>query len=219
MKPRVLSALGIGAGALVVWISSRMNWVTIEAFDDKSGSVTQSIVGATWSTEIMALALALLAAFAAALVLKRMGRRIIGGISALIAVGASLSPLALLTQDPDAERARTLLTSGVASQKANSGTLLSDWAEIINITTHPLAAVVAMIGCALALVGGVVLAMRPGEDTAKSNQYERKQARAEKIHTDLAQDPDSGRVMWDALDEDIDFTETTQKSKETPGQS
>lgn len=150
MKPRVLSALGIGAGALVVWISSRMNWVTIEAFDDKSGSVTQSIVGATWSTEIMALALALLAAFAAALVLKRMGRRIIGGISALIAVGASLSPLALLTQDPDAERARTLLTSGVASQKANSGTLLSDWAEIINTTTHPLAAVVAMIGCALA---------------------------------------------------------------------
>ncbi|PST75439.1 hypothetical protein I919_10130, partial [Corynebacterium glutamicum ZL-2] len=77
----------------------------------------------------------------------------------------------------------------------------------------------AMIGCALALVGGVVLAMRPGEDTAKSNQYERKQARAEKIHTDLAQDPDSGRVMWDALDEDIDFTEKTQKSKETPGQS
>ncbi|ALC06271.1 hypothetical protein CDES_09415 [Corynebacterium deserti GIMN1.010] len=218
MKPRVLSALGIGAGALVVWISSRMNWVTIEAFDDKSGSTTQSIVGATWSTEIMALALALLAAFAAALVLRRTGRRIIGAISALIAIGASLSPLTLLTQDPDAERARTLLTSGVANQKANSGTLLSDWAEITNITTHPLAAVVAMIGCALALVGGIVLAMKPGENTAKGNQYERKEARAQKIHTDLQEEPDSGRVMWDALDSDIDFTENPRSDGKTPGQ-
>ncbi|ANE04349.1 TIGR02234 family membrane protein [Corynebacterium crudilactis] len=218
MKPRVLSALGIGAGALVVWISSRMNWITIEAFDDKSGSITQSIVGATWSTEIMALALALLAAFAAALVLRKMGRRIIGILAALIAVGASLSPLGLLTQDPDAERARTLLTSGVASQKASSGTLLSDWAEITTITTHPLAAVVAMFGCALALIGGIVLAMRPGADTVKSNQYERKQARAEKIHTDLKEEPDSGRVMWDALDEDIDFTQNPQGDQEKPVQ-
>lgn len=216
MKPRVLAALGIGAGALVVWISSRMNWVSIEAFDDKSGNTTQSIVGATWSTEIMALALALLAAFAAALVLKKTGRRVIGVLAALIAIGASLSPLGLLTQEPDAERARTLLTSGVASQKASSGTLLSDWAEITNITTHPLAAVVAMLGCALALVGGIVLAMRPGENTAKSNQYERKEARAQKIHTDLKEEPDSGRVMWDALDEDIDFTENSQSSKENP---
>lgn len=216
MKPRVLAALGIGAGALVVWISSRMNWVSIEAFDDKSGNTTQSIVGATWSTEIMAFALALLAAFAAALVLKKTGRRVIGVLAALIAIGASLSPLGLLTQEPDAERARTLLTSGVASQKASSGTLLSDWAEITNITTHPLAAVVAMLGCALALVGGIVLAMRPGENTAKSNQYERKEARAQKIHTDLKEEPDSGRVMWDALDEDIDFTENSQSSKENP---
>ncbi|NLZ57174.1 MAG: TIGR02234 family membrane protein, partial [Corynebacterium sp.] len=37
MKPHVLSALMIGAGALVVWISSRMNWITVDAFDDKSG--------------------------------------------------------------------------------------------------------------------------------------------------------------------------------------
>ncbi|MFP7364523.1 TIGR02234 family membrane protein [Corynebacterium callunae] len=219
MKPRVLSALMIGAGALVVWISSRMNWITIEAFDDKSGATTQSLVGATWSTEIMALALALLAAFAAALVLRRTGRRVIGVLAALLAIGASLSPLSLLTQDPDAERARTLLTSGVASQKANSGTLLSDWAEITSITTHPLAAIIAMIGCALALVGGVLLAMRPGVDTVKGNQYERRQARAERIKADLEEAPESGRVMWDALDEDIDFTDKPESTNKSPGQS
>ena len=129
MKPHVLSALMIGAGALVVWISSRMNWITVDAFDDKSGAITQSLVGATWSTEIMALALALAAACVAGLVLRRMGRRIIGIISAVVAVAASLSPLGLLTGEPtaeDAERARTLLTSGIASQRANSGTLLSE---------------------------------------------------------------------------------------------
>lgn len=219
MKPRVLSALMIGAGALVVWISSRMNWITIEAFDDKSGNTTQSLVGATWSTEIMALALALLAAFAAALVLKRIGRRVIGVVAALLAIGASLSPLNLLTQDPDAERARTLLTSGVASQKANSGTLLSDWSEITSITSHPLAAVVAMVGCALALVGGILLAMRPGVDTPRANQYERRQARAERIHADLEESPESGRVMWDALDEDIDFTDKPDSTNKSAGQS
>ncbi|WP_293950648.1 TIGR02234 family membrane protein [uncultured Corynebacterium sp.] len=221
MKPHVLSALMIGAGALVVWISSRMNWITVDAFDDKSGDITQSLVGATWSTEIMALALALAAACVAGLVLRRVGRRIIGIISAVVAVATSLSPLALLTGEPtveDAERARTLLTSGIASQRANSGTLLSEWAEITDLSTHPLAAVVALIGCALALFGGVLLAMRPGTNPVQASKYERRQARAEKIRTDLQQAPDSGRVMWDALDEDIDPTDNTGGRGKTAGQ-
>lgn len=221
MKPHVLSALMIGAGALVVWISSRMNWITVDAFDDKSGAITQSLVGATWSTEIMALALALAAACVAGLVLRRMGRRIIGIISAVVAVAASLSPLGLLTGEPtaeDAERARTLLTSGIASQRANSGTLLSEWAEITDLSTHPMAAVVALLGCAFALFGGVLLAMRPGVNSVQASKYERRQARSEKIRNDLEQAPDSGRVMWDALDEDIDPTDNTGGSGKTAGQ-
>lgn len=211
MKRHVLSALLIGAGALVVWISSRMTWITVEAFDDKSGATTQSLVGATWSTEIMALALALAAACVAGLVLRRTGRRIVGGLAAVLAVGASLSPLSLLTGEAtaeDAERARSLLTSGVASQRASEGTLLSEWAEITDLSTHPVAAVVALIGCALALFGGVLLTMRPGADGVQASRFERRQARADKIRTDLEQAPDSGRVMWDALDEDIDPTDT-----------
>lgn len=222
MKPRVLAALMIGVGALVVWVSSRMNWITVEAFDDKSGSSTQSIVGAVWSTEIMALALVLAAACVAGLVLRSLGRRIIGVISAVVAIAASLSPLALLTGEAtaeDAERARTLLTSGAASQQANSGTLLSEWAGITDVSNHPLAAVVALIGCALALFGGVLLAMRPGTDPAQASRYERRQARAEKIRTDLETAPDSGRVMWDALDEDIDPTDTSGGSGKSTGQS
>ncbi len=218
MKPHVLSALMIGAGALVVWVSSRMRWITVDAFDDKSGQATQSLVGATWSTEIMALALVLAAACVAGLVLRRGGRRVIGIVSAAVAVGASLSPLSLLTGEPDAQRAHQLLTSGIASQKANSPTLLSEWAEITNITTHPAAALIGIVGCALALFGGVLLAMRPGANTVKGNQYERKQARAEKIRTDLAEAPDSGRVMWDALDEDIDPTDNPTGPNKTPGQ-
>ena len=212
MKRHVLSALLIGAGALVVWISSRMNWITVEAFDDKSGATTQSLVGATWSTEIMALALALAAACVAGLVLRRLGRRI---------VGASLSPLSLLTGEAtaeDAERARTLLTSGVASQRASEGTLLSEWAEIMDLSTHPAAAIVALIGCALALFGGVLLAMRPGVDSVQAGRFERRQARADKIRTDLEQAPDSGRVMWDALDEDIDPTDTSGGRGKITGQ-
>lgn len=214
MKPHVLSALLIGAGALVVWISSRMPWMIVDAYDDKSGETTQSIVGATWSTEIMALALVLAAATVAGLVLRRFGRRIIGIISAIVAIGASLSPLALLTGEPDAERAHQLLASGIASQKASDPVMLSEWAEITNMTIQQGAAIVALLGCALALFGGVLLAMRPGANTPKSNQYERKMARAERIQSDLEEAPESGRVIWDALDEDIDPTEDAKE----PGQ-
>jgi uncharacterized membrane protein (TIGR02234 family) len=65
-----------------------------------------------------------------------------------------------------------------------------------------------MFGAAVALFGGVLLAMKPGTDSAKLNRYERKQDRAAKISRDLEAEPDSGRVMWDALDADIDPTDT-----------
>ena len=39
------------------------------------------------------------------------------------------------------------------------------------------------------------------------NKYEQETVRREKIRDDLESQPDSGRVMWDALDADIDPTE------------
>ena len=67
--------------------------------------------------------------------------------------------------------------------------------------------VLALIGAAIGLVGGVILAAYPGVDGPKRTQYERKQRRTAHIAAELAAEPDSGRVLWDAIDADIDPTD------------
>lgn len=206
MRSRIATLL-IGLGALVLWIGSRFTWLTVDTFDDKSGAATLGIPGATWSTEATAVVLLLLAACVAGFALRRTGRRIVGAVAALAAVGASWQPLVLLAGQPDPERARTLLTSGAASQRADAEVLISEWAEVTNLSVGVTGPVLALLGCAVALFGGVLLAVRPGVDSAQRNKYERKQDREAKIAEDLEETPDSGRVMWDALDADIDPTD------------
>lgn len=203
---RVAAAL-LGLGAAVLWAGSRTTWLTVEAFDDKSGAVSETIVGATWSTEATAVALLLAAACIAGFALRRVGRRVIGAVAALAAVGASWSPLNLLAGEPDAERARTLLTSGLSSQRASDPVALSEWAQLVEVQVNNFGPALTMLGCALALFGGILLVVRPGPDSAKLNKYERKKNREARIVDDLQAAPDSGRVMWDALDADIDPTE------------
>lgn len=205
IKPMQSSAL-IGLGALAVWGASRMPWLGVEAYDDKSGSKSLDVSGAMWSTETTAVALVLLAACIASFALRRAGRRLVGIVAGLAAAGGAWSPIHLLTTDPDRERVLSLLTSESASGHQKDGAALTGWAEITNLTTHTPAAALAIIGCALALFGGLVLAMNPGKDSAKKNRYERKQERSQKIRKDLEDAPDSGRVLWDALDADIDPT-------------
>ena len=126
----------------------------------------------------------------------------------------------MLAGEPDPARAKSLLTSGVATQNSSAPTTLSDWAQVTDLHVNALGPSLALLGCAVALVGGIVVAMRPGEDTPKRNQYETKAARREKLEEDLADAPESGRVMWDALDEGIDPTDMTggagSASEDTP---
>ncbi|WP_034990240.1 TIGR02234 family membrane protein [Corynebacterium halotolerans] len=202
--------MALGLGAAVLWIGSRFTWVTVEVFDEKSGPATLPIPGATWSTETTAVALLLAAACVAGFALRRLGRRLVGAIAALAAIGASWTPLNLLTGEggADPERARRLLTSGAASQRANAPVSITEWAEVTGLHTDATGAVIALLGCALALFGGVLLVIRPGTDSARRNKYERKRDREARIVQDLESTPDSGRVMWDALDADIDPTDT-----------
>ena len=190
MRSRIATLL-IGLGALVLWIGSRFTWLTVDTFDDKSGAATLGIPGATWSTEATAVVLLLLAACVAGFALRRTGRRIVGAVAALAAVGASWQPLVLLAGQPDPERARTLLTSGAASQRADAEVLISEWAEVTNLSVGVTGPVLALLGCAIALFGGVLLAVRPGVDSAQRNKYERKQDREAKIAEDLEETIDA----------------------------
>lgn len=201
MRTSRIAALLLAVSAAVLWAASRMAWITVDTFDDKSGDATNAIIGGLWSTEQTAVAMLLLAGSIAGFALRRVGRRVVGVISALAGIGVSWAPLGLLAGEPDPQRAHQLLSTGEEAK-------IAAWAEIANLDVTSAGPALAMFGAAVALFGGVLLAMKPGADSAKLNRYERKQDRAAKISRDLEAEPDSGRVMWDALDADIDPTDT-----------
>ena len=64
----------------------------------------------------------------------------------------------------------------------------------------------------LGLAGGVLLVARPGEDSPRQNKYEKETVRREKVREDLEEDPQSGRVLWDAISADIDPTDPDFRS-------
>lgn len=202
-----IGALLVGVGAVVLWIASRTTWLTVSVSDELAGPATHDLTGSVWSTEATAVALLLAVATLAALALRRVGRRLVGIAAALAAAGASWTPLNLLAGEPDSQRAHAILSSGAASQRASDPVTISSWAQVTGIDVLVFGPALALLGCAVALVGGVLLAMRPGTDSPKLNKYERKAARREKLEEDLRTSPDSGRVMWDALDEDMDPTD------------
>lgn len=202
------AALLLGIGALALWIASRSTWLTVSVDDDLSGPAVHELTGSVWSTEATAVALLLAAGAIAALALRRLGRRLAGFIAALAAAGASWTPFTLLTGEPDPQRAQAILASGAASQRASDPVSISAWAQVTAIDVSAAGPVLALAGCAVALIGGVIVMLRPGGDGPVLSKYERKAARREKLEEDLRTSPDSGRVMWDALDEDMDPTDT-----------
>jgi hypothetical protein len=160
----------------------------------------------------MALTLVLLAGVLAGLALRRTGRRIVAIVCALAAAGAAWSPISLLTSGADAERAQKILQGASANENAVDSAAISDWATVISTEVTKLGPVVAIIGAALAFFGSVLLAQNPGKDKVKaSSKYETPAARQEKLAEDLETSSDSGRVMWDALDSDIDPTDVGRK--------
>lgn len=208
---RGLSRLGAaltGGGAVLLWIFSRAVWVTAQYSDSLAGGGTAEVTGSEWSAETMAVALLLVVGTIGMLTLRRMGRRIVGGVSALAALGAGVSPALFLVNGPDAERVHTILTAGAdASQPGASPGAIAEWAELTSVSAHTAAPALALVGCALAAVGGAMAALRPGTDAPKLSKYEKDSVRREHIREDLDARPDSGRVLWDALDADIDPTD------------
>ena len=207
MKKSVLASLMLAGGAVVLWVSSRLAWLTVTADDDKAGTKTVTIHGASWSTELIAAAIMLAATAIAGLILRRTGRRIIGGLAAVVAAASSWVILQILVGGtPDAQRALAILSTNNTTS-ATKGAQLTAWAQITTIDVNTPPIILALIGAAIGLIGGVILAAYPGVDGPKRTQYERKQRRTAHIAAELAAEPDSGRVLWDAIDADIDPTD------------
>lgn len=213
MTSKRFAPLLMGLGALIVWLASRLQWMTVDYADDRSGDGTVSVVGAEWSTEVTAVVLLLLAGMVAGFALRRLGRRIVGTISALAAVAVTAAPLTLLVGNPDTERLKALLTYGgeeVAIGSTTGQAAIPEWAEITATQVSVAGPAIAVLGALLAAAGGILLAVRPGEDAVTVNKYEKASLRRERIERDLEAEPDSGRVLWDAIDADMDPTDESQ---------
>lgn len=208
MAPQKLGALLIGLGAILLGVFSRGTWLTVEYADELAGGGSVAVRGAEWSTETTAVALLLFVAAIAAFALRRVGRRVVAAVAALVAAGAAVPPAVLLTRGADEQRVHALLTAGsdTAQSGAGQAATISEWAEITAATVHPAGPIVAVVGCLVALAGAVLVVVRPGDDAPKMNKYEKETVRRERLADDLEAAPDSGRVLWDALDADIDPT-------------
>lgn len=201
-------AIAVGVAGALTWISSRMDWVRAEFVDDISGGGEASVNGADWSTETGAIAVLLLAGMVAAFALRRLGRRVIGAICAAASVGLAVPAVRLLTSGADPERVHALLTVGAdEAQQGNSAPAIAQWAEITSATTLVAGPGLALAAALLGLASGVLLIARPGEDSPRQNKYEKETVRREKVREDLEEDPQSGRVLWDAISADIDPTD------------
>lgn len=204
----------IGISGAALWAFGRMPWIEAEYIDELSGNGSAAVRGNEWSTEITAVAILLLAGMVAVFALRRTGRRIVGGVSAIAALAAAV-PAGLLLFDassPRTERIHTILTAGSdASQSGASSAALAQWAEITSATVQPLGPVLTLLGCVLGVIGGIMLVARPGADAPRQNKYELETVRKEKVRTDLEEDPTSGRVLWDAISADIDPTDPSQR--------
>lgn len=202
----LLSAAGL-------WGTGQMTWLTASVVDDKTGESTEQIIGRVWDAAGTPLALAMIAAMILSFALAPMARRVLGGISAALAAIAGFAAVMLLGGDPDLDRAQQLLTTGAATQKSTDPVQISDWATVVDASVHIFPVVLALLAAACGVVGGVLLAMKPGEARQGHSRYETPEARREGVLEDLNEEPGSGRVLWDALDAGVDPTDREESDK------
>ncbi|AHW64342.1 TIGR02234 family membrane protein [Corynebacterium glyciniphilum] len=196
----VLSAAGL-------WGAGQMTWLTVTVEDDKSGESVKNIIGSVWDAAGTPLALAMLAAMILSMALQPLARRILGGVSALLAAVAGIAAVMLLSGEPDLSRAQSLLVSGAGTQRESDPVQISEWAVVLDGHVHTAPVVLFLVAAALGVVGGVLLAMKPGAARSGHSKYETPEARREGVEKDLDDNPGSGRVLWDALDAGVDPTD------------
>lgn len=196
----VLSAVGL-------WGTGRMTYVTANIFDDKSGDSVRTLVGSVWDPAATPLAVAMLACLILSFAVQPVFRRVLGVLIALLGATASFRSVTLLSSDVDLKRVHDLLASGAATQRQNAPETISEWSQVMDVQVHTMPVILAIIAAALGVIGGVVLVMRPGERSEGNSRYLTPEARRESVHEDLEANPDSGRVLWDALDAGVDPTD------------
>ncbi len=193
---RVAQALFVVAAA-VLWVASRMTWVSVTSVDGLGLPKTTTLNGATWSTALIPLALLVLAAAVAALAVRGWALRLLALLIAAASAGMGYLAISLWVVKDIALRAADLASVPVANlTAAGAGTSRSYGGAVLTV--------VAAV-CALA---GAVLLMRAANSAkrAVAGRYAAPAARRDAVASGDSGEPMSERMLWDALDEGQDPT-------------
>lgn len=210
--------------ALLLWIASRMTWLDVVTFNDQSGEIARSLLGTDWQPALMPVALGAVAAVAAVALVRGVGARAVGGVIALLGVAAGGLMLSGLGE-PDADRAHAVVTGEQEIGRTDAGPgaggtqRVPEWSHVTDLTTHPFGPLLTGAG-ALTLIGaGIVVVARPPHRVRKDDRYMTPAARRDaqkdavpaageraESEADSAASGDSGRDLWQELDEGRDPT-------------
>ncbi|MEC3919910.1 TIGR02234 family membrane protein [Nocardia sp. CDC160] len=211
-KSRPIAAVALLAvAAALLWVSSRMNWASIEITSDYGLPRHKDLNGGTWFGALTPLALAFLATIAAVFATHGWWRRGVGVVVAVLAAVCAVPAYALLMHRGTGERAARLAE-------------LHGGDHAGQVTTSGLPAVVCLAGAVAAFVAGLLLVRQSAQAPRMSGKYDnpanRKLSAAEQVAAHHARVRDaesasqpaaegqlSGRVLWDALDEGVDPTD------------
>ena len=212
-KMRPLALALVLLSAVGIWIAGRLTYLTVTVQDDKAGDSVKELVGSVWDPAATPLAIAMIASVIAMLAVPPLFRRLLGALIALLAATASFRSVQLLTTEVDLARAQSILSTGVATQRKSDPLQVSGWATVVEAQVHTWPLVLAIIAAACGVVGGVIILMRPGQKSTGHSRYETPESRREGVEQDLRENPDSSRVLWDALDSGVDPTEESEAER------
>ncbi|OBJ96136.1 hypothetical protein A5638_18440 [Mycolicibacterium fortuitum] len=183
--------------AAMLWVASRMTWVSVTSFDGLGQPKTTALTGAAWSTALIPLALLLLAAAVAVLAVRGWALRLLALLIAVSSAGMGYLGISLWAIKDVAQRAADLAVVPLSQLTATEGGTSRSYGG----------AVLTLVAALCALVGAVLL-MRSANSAKRgiAGRYAAPAARREAARTDSGDEPMSERMLWDALDEGHDPT-------------
>ena len=185
--------------AAALWGASHFVWVDVDSANGLGQPHTTALTGATWSTALVPLALMLLAAALKAGIGPTWQLRLLAVIVAGMSAVMGYLAISLWVIRDVAVRAAHLAEVPVA--------------DLAGTQRHYWGAVLTLVAAVVTLVGAVLLLRSPVKDRSEVDKYEaparrREAARGREAGTDMSE-----RMIWDALDEGRDPTNTDNKGR------
>jgi uncharacterized membrane protein (TIGR02234 family) len=181
--------------AAALWGASRMAWVDVQSFDGLGQPKTTALTGGTWSTALVPLAAILLVAAVAPIAVR--GWRL--GVLAVVIAGMSavMGYLAISLWVIRDVAVRAVHLAGVPA------------ADLVGTQRHYGGAILTLVAAIGTLVGAVLLLRSVAKPRPEVDRYERRRsARSPEDGADVSE-----RVIWDALDEGRDPTDSDNKGR------